>query len=205
MILADYTKLPHLLSGSISIDEPPWGLTGKLPSILERILQSLAGSEYERHGGIVVHKTSVIETGVTLKPPILILAHCFIATGSYLRGGVLLDEHVKIGPGVEIKSSTLGKRSAAAHFNFVGDSVVGEDVNIEAGAILANHFNEREDKEIVVRAGGRLIRTGALKFGSLLGDGVKIGANSVLSPGTILERNSIVPRLTCVEQVPPQL
>lgn len=205
MILADYTKLPQLLSGSISIDEPPWELTAKLPSIIEQIIQSLTASEFESRGGIVVHKTAVIEAGVTLKPPILILAHCFIATGSYLRGGVLLDQHVKIGPGVELKSSALGKRSAAAHFNFVGDSIIGEDVNIEAGAILANHFNEREDKEIVVRAGGRLIRTGVLKFGSLLGDGVKIGANSVLSPGTILERNAVVPRLTCVEQVPPQL
>ena len=65
--------------------------------------------------------------------------------------------------------------SLSAHRNYVGDSIVGQDVNLEAGAVLANHFNERADKRIFVRVGGQAAATGLTKFGAVLGDGTRIG------------------------------
>ena len=103
--------------------------------------------------------------------------------------------------GVEIKSSIISNNSAVAHFNFIGDSIIGENVNFEAGSITANHFNERENKEIFVKIDDNIINTQVVKFGSLVGDFSKIGANSVLSPGTILKKNSVVKRLELIEQI----
>ena len=57
-------------------------------------------------------------------------------------------------PHPEIKAELIFARSAAAHRNYVGDSIIGQDVNLEAGAVLANHFNERTDKRDFVRVDG---------------------------------------------------
>jgi bifunctional N-acetylglucosamine-1-phosphate-uridyltransferase/glucosamine-1-phosphate-acetyltransferase GlmU-like protein len=92
--------------------------------------------------------------------------------------------------------------SAIAHFNFVGDSIIGHDVNVEAGAILCNHYNEREDDTVFVVVDDKRICTGLHKFGSLVGDCCRIGANSVLSPGTLLKPRTVVRRLELVEQDP---
>ncbi len=81
-------------------------------------------------------------------------------------------------------------------------ATIGHDVNIEAGAILCNHYNEREDDTVYVHVGGQRIFTGLHKFGSLVGDGCRIGANAVLSPGTLLMPNTIVRRLELIEQDP---
>ena len=66
--------------------------------------------------------------------------------------------------------------------------------------MLANHFNERADKQISVRIDGQVVATGLTKFGGLIGDGSRIGANAVTSPGTLLPPGSVVPRLGLVDQ-----
>ena len=77
----------------------------------------------------------------------------------------------------------------------------GNDVNFEAGAVTANHYNEREHKNISVIYDSKEIDTRCIKFGALVGDHAKIGANAVLSPGTILLPNSIVKRLELIDQL----
>lgn len=129
-----------------------------------------------------------------LKGPLIIGAHCFIASGSLLRGGCWVDAQCIIGPGAELKSSFVFSASKLAHFNFVGDSVLGHGVNLEAGSIVANYRNEREDKDVQVRINGQLQRTGCDKFGALLGDQCRIGANAVLAPGAVLAPASVVGR-----------
>ena len=100
-----------------------------------------------------------------------------------------------------MKSSIVFENSAIAHFNFIGDSIIGKNVNFEAGSITANHYNERKDKRIFVKIKNEIINTNMEKFGALVGDDCKIGANAVLSPGTILEKKSIVKRLELIEQI----
>jgi bifunctional N-acetylglucosamine-1-phosphate-uridyltransferase/glucosamine-1-phosphate-acetyltransferase GlmU-like protein len=87
-----------------------------------------------------------------------------------------------------------------AHFNFVGDSVLGEAVNLEAGSIVANHRNERADKRVAFTFDGTVIDTGVEKFGALAGDRCRIGANAVIAPGAVLKPDTIVARLALVDQ-----
>jgi UDP-N-acetylglucosamine diphosphorylase / glucose-1-phosphate thymidylyltransferase / UDP-N-acetylgalactosamine diphosphorylase / glucosamine-1-phosphate N-acetyltransferase / galactosamine-1-phosphate N-acetyltransferase len=177
----------------------PWAITKDIPRWLDEITKSL-DSNYSVKNSIAIHKTANIEEHVILKGPLIIGPRCFIGSHAYLRGGVFLDENVSIGPGCEVKSSYLFSGTCLAHFNFVGDSILGSSVNMEAGSIVANHFNEREDKTIHVRINGKLQATDSTKFGALIGDGTKIGANAVLSPGTILSPMSIVKRLELIQQ-----
>ena len=183
------------------ISLPPWSLVAQLSAFLLKYLMEL-DTDYMRQDNVLIHRSAKVETGVTLKGPIVIGPNCFIGAHAYLRAGVFLDNQVSIGPGCEIKSSIIFENSSAAHFNFIGDSVIGSEVNFEAGAITANHYNERQDKRIFIQQNGQSKDTGAVKFGALIGDGCTIGANAVLSPGTILEPNTTVGRLELVQQNP---
>lgn len=176
----------------------PWELPAQLESIIHAKIAKL-DSGYQTESNIAIHRDAVIEPGVVIKGPAIIGPNCFIGAHAYLRGGVWLEEQVLIGPGCELKTSVVFSHSVIAHFNFIGDSLIGRNVNIEAGAVVANHFNERSDKQITVRIAGNLIATGVVKFGALIGDGTKIGTNAVLSPGTVLSPNTIVRRLELVE------
>jgi NDP-sugar pyrophosphorylase family protein len=179
---------------------PPWDITASASvHILDKI--KTLSDDYIIRDHVAIHKEARIEEHVIIKGPAIISAKCFIGAHAYLRGGVYLGEGVSIGPGCEIKTSFIMPRASLAHFNFAGDSIIGSQVNMEAGSVIANHYNERTDKEIKIMLDGKIFETGATKFGALVGDGTKIGANAVLSPGTILPLNSIVKRLELVEQV----
>ena len=177
----------------------PWEITENLIPIIKDLILQL-GANFNIQNGIAIHKTATIEQGVTMIAPIIINENCFIGSNAYLRGGVYLDKSVRIGPGCEIKTSIICAQSSVAHFNFIGDSIIGHNVNFEAGAVTANHYNERSDKKIAIRYKSKIIETNVEKFGSLVGDNSKIGANAVLSPGTILEANTIVNRLELIDQ-----
>lgn len=178
----------------------PWEITNDLKSKLEELISDL-DENYQVNDGIAIHRSAVIEPGVTIKRPAIISEKCFVGAHAYFREGVFLDQGVKIGPGCEIKNSIICSGTSVAHFNYIGNSIVGRDVNFEAGSIAANHYNERTEKKIKVLYHGQVIDTNSEKFGSLVGDNSKIGANAVLSPGTILEKGSLVKRLQLVEQV----
>jgi NDP-sugar pyrophosphorylase family protein len=178
----------------------PWGITQSIKIILVGMIQQLDPDDYSIEGNIAIHKTATIEKGAILKEPLIISENSFVASHAYLRGGVFLGEGVRIGPGSEIKSSIICSKAALAHFNFIGDSIIGSNVNFEAGSLIANHYNERTDKTIWASAYGNSINTGTHKFGALVGDNSKIGANAVLSPGTLLSKGSIVKRLELIEQ-----
>lgn len=189
--ISAYFKTEHNLS--------PWELTTNLKEIIERIIPKL-GMDFTIADGIAIHKSTVIENGVTIKRPFIALEDCHIGANSYFREGVFLDKSVKIGPCTEIKNSIICFGTAIAHLNYIGNSIIGRNVNFEAGSIAANHFNEREDKRIWVMYKNESIDTGVEKFGSLVGDNSRIGANAVLSPGTLLVKNSTVKRLELIEQ-----
>lgn len=195
--LMDY--LEYWSSFFPALREPPWKITSQAQQIVGEKIKSL-GPEYSIRGQCAIHKSAVIEANVTMKGPVIISKECFVGANAYLRNGVFLGDGVSVGPGCEIKSTFIMPHSSLAHFNFAGDSMIGSYVNMEAGAIIANHYNERENKMISVVVNNERLVTGVDKFGALVGDHAKIGANAVLSPGTILSRNSIVNRLALVEQ-----
>jgi len=180
-------------------DLQPWEITDNLKEILHKMISHL-GEDYKIEDGIAVHKTAIVEKGVVMKSPVIINQNCYIGANAYFREGVYLDNAVKVGPGCEIKSSIIFAETTVAHFNYIGNSILGKNINFEAGSIAANHYNERASKNISVVYDSTIIETGTEKFGSLVGDNSKIGANSVLSPGIILEKNSVVKRLELIQQ-----
>lgn len=189
-----YQTLPILLEY-----QQPWEITESANKIIGNIIVNLKPDEYNIDGNIAIHKTAVIEVGVVLKDNVVIEKNCFVGSGAYLRGGVYLAEDVTIGHGSEIKSSFIFKKSRIAHLNYVGNSIIGEDVNFEAGSIAANYFNEIE-KDIEILIDGKIVKTGVKKFGALVGDNSRIGANAVIDPGSILIPGKIIGRLKHYEQ-----
>lgn len=177
----------------------PWNVVANIQNIVLQKIKTLS-SEFRISQNIAIHKKAHIEENVTLKGPIVINDGCFIGAHAYMRGGVFLGENVVIGPGCEVKSSFVLSGSSLAHFNFVGDSLIGSYVNMEAGSVIANHYNERLDKTIFVLLDNKKTAIDVTKFGALVGDHTKIGANAVLSPGTILTPQSVVKRLELIDQ-----
>ncbi|WP_367253268.1 DapH/DapD/GlmU-related protein [Pseudomonas sp. stari2] len=186
-----------------------WSLLGSLPPVAWLIThdcenQILAlldrlGAGYRRNGNCAIHESAFVEDGAVLKGPIIIGEGSFVAAGAYLRGGVYLGDNCIVGPSCEVKSSILLAGSKLAHFNFVGDSLIGERVNIEAGAIIANYRNELDGVDIKIRYADSVIETRVNKFGALVGDDCKIGANAVIAPGAILHPHTHVPRLGLID------
>lgn len=191
-----YTALPLLREY-----ENPWDVTNSLAAIIRDTIQQLSTAEFHISNTIAIHKNAVVESTVTIKEYTIIEDGAIVKAGAYLRDGVYLGRGVSVGANCEIKQSLIFNISRIAHLNYVGNSIIGRDVNIEAGAVLANHFNERENKEIEVLINGKRVTTKATKFGSLLADGCRIGANAVLNPGTVLQKNTVVDRLTHLDQL----
>jgi UDP-N-acetylglucosamine diphosphorylase / glucose-1-phosphate thymidylyltransferase / UDP-N-acetylgalactosamine diphosphorylase / glucosamine-1-phosphate N-acetyltransferase / galactosamine-1-phosphate N-acetyltransferase len=183
----------------------PWELTSQSEAIVRQLIASLPTAEYQIDGDVAVHTTAIVEPGAILKGPLILGPKCFVAAGAYLRGGNWVDNDCIFGPGAELKSSFVFAGTKLAHFNFVGDSVLGSDVNLEAGSIICNYRNERPEKEIWVRVGADLHRTGSHKFGAVVGDHCRVGANSVIAPGAILQVGSIVRRLSLRDDEAPSL
>lgn len=178
----------------------PWEITNNLSDIIRKQIEGL-DDNYIVKDGIAIHKTAIIEDRTILKAPIIICEDCFIGANAYLRNGVYLGKKTSVGPGCEVKTSIIFDNTEIAHLNFIGDSIIGSNINFEAGSITANYFNERKDKTINVIFNSNIIKTNTLKFGSLVGDNCKIGANAVLSPGTILIPDTVVKRLELIEQL----
>jgi NDP-sugar pyrophosphorylase family protein len=182
----------------------PWDLTSAAAKIISAFLPTLGG-DYRRNGDIAVHETARIEDQAIIKGPAVIGPGCFVAGTAYLRGGVFLEEDCVIGPAAELKSTFMFKAGKLAHLNFVGDSILGEGVNCEAGSMIANYRNELLDKRINIAFEGQVIETGVDKFGALIGDGARLGANAVVAPGALILPGTVIPRLGLVDQRPPLL
>jgi NDP-sugar pyrophosphorylase family protein len=139
----------------------------------------------ERNGPIYIHPMAKIEEFVKIEGPCYIGKNAEIRHSAYLRGGTWISEGGVVGHSSEVKNSLFLPGAKAPHFNYVGDSILGEKVNLGAGVKISNVRND--GLEIRIRDdSGEFILTGLRKFGALIGDGVEIGCNTVTNPGTII-------------------
>jgi len=182
----------------------PWEITFRADELIHEALRELDDT-YRIEGDKAVHESATVEPGAVIKGPVILGPNSFVAANAYLRGGVFLDSACIVGPGCELKSTFLFQHSKIAHLSFVGDSIIGARVNIEAGAIVANYRNEMDDKRIRILRHGAIIDTGVDKFGALIGDDVRIGANAVVAPGALIEPGFRLARLGKVDQHPELL
>lgn len=139
---------------------------------------------------ITIGEGTLVEEGAFIKGPAIIGKNCLIRHGAYIRENVIIGDNALIGHSVEIKNSIVLNKSNIAHFNYIGDSVIGNDVNFAGGAMTAN-FRLDGDK-IKIKHDEEIFETNLNKLGAIIGDGSKIGVNSVLNPGTILAKNTKV-------------
>jgi UDP-N-acetylglucosamine diphosphorylase / glucose-1-phosphate thymidylyltransferase / UDP-N-acetylgalactosamine diphosphorylase / glucosamine-1-phosphate N-acetyltransferase / galactosamine-1-phosphate N-acetyltransferase len=178
-----------------------WQAIGQLDRLVGLALSGLGDDFRLTDPQVAVHRTAAVADSAEISGPAIIGPGCRVGPGAIVRAGVWMDEQVTIGPHSEVKASLIFAGSAAAHRNYVGDSIIGQDVNLEAGAVLANHFNERADKAIHALVAGKAVATGLVKFGAVVGDGCRVGANAVTSPGTLLPPGTVVPRLALIDQL----
>lgn len=145
---------------------------------------------------ISIGKGTVVEPGAYIQGPCIIGNNCQIRHGAYIRGDLIAGEACVIGHATEVKHSILLNRARAGHFNYVGDSILGNDVNLGAGVKCANFKFDHSLVDVLV--GKERYPTGMRKLGAIIGDKAQLGCNSVTNPGTLMERGSLVYPCTTV-------
>jgi NDP-sugar pyrophosphorylase family protein len=135
--------------------------------------------------GTVVHPRAVI------LGPAVIGENCEVRANCYVRGDLITGDHCVLGHASEFKNSILFNRAQAPHFAYVGDSILGQRAHLGAGVICSNN-KLIGDPSIIIKHDGKSIDTGLRKLGAIVGDEAEIGCNSVLSPGSIIGRKSVL-------------
>ena len=133
---------------------------------------------------ISIGQGSVIEPGAYIQGPCVIGKNCIVRHGAYIRGNVLTGDDCLIGHDTEVKQAILFNKARPAHFAYIGDSILGNGVNLGAGVKCANF--KLDHSSIQLNISGKLVATGMRKLGALIGDGSQIGCNSVTNPGTLI-------------------
>ena len=164
---------------------------------LKAQMNALSGTiEVDNHGFFVRGEGIIIEASATVEAGAYIIGPCYIGPRATVRSGAYVREYswicadAVVGHATEVKHSVLLPGAKAPHFNYVGDSILGKDVNLGAGTKLSNLRND--GGEVHLRVDGERVASGLGKFGALLGEGAALGCNSVTNPGVVLGCNSVV-------------
>jgi NDP-sugar pyrophosphorylase family protein len=123
-----------------------------------------------------------------IRGPCYIGAETEIRPFAYIRENCIIGERCVIGNSTEIKNSILLNGVQVPHFNYIGDSILGNCAHLGAGVILANL--RLDGKSVKIFDGEEAFDTNRRKFGAIVGDCAEVGCNSVLNPGTVLSRGS---------------
>ncbi|MBQ7109154.1 MAG: UDP-N-acetylglucosamine pyrophosphorylase [Clostridia bacterium] len=174
-----------------------------IPAISEYIKTLLSdGLEgFTKHAdGVYVGENVTIAPTATIHGPTIIGNNTEIRPGAYIRGNVIIGDNCVIGNSTEIKNSILLDKVQVPHYNYIGDSILGNRAHMGAGAVCSNL--KADGSNVVVR-GDVLYRTGLRKLGGILGDGADIGCGCVLNPGTVIGKNTSVYPMTALRGVLP--
>ena len=142
-------------------------------------------------GKVRIDDGAVIKAGAILEGPCSIGKNCYIGNNTLIRSYTSLGDDCSIGYGVEMKNCVVQNRANIGRLSFIGDSVIGEGVDIGAGCVTVNR---NEDwKPVQVRFMKKKLDTGKPKLGAFVGDGAVIGAGNTLEPGTVVPPGEKVP------------
>lgn len=151
-----------------------------------KILGEIEDGAIIRGDDIYLGKGSKIYAGAMVVGPTIIGENVEIRHGAYVRGHVIAGNNSVIGHATEIVRSILMPGAKAPHFNYVGDSILGTNVNLGAGTKLSNLKNDGSNVKIKIN--NKIVDTGLRKFGAILADNCQLGCNSVTNPGTVMEK-----------------
>ena len=183
---------PHSLRSQLSSVVDSFGSSPQDPSKSGATID-------ESNGRVIVEATARIEIGAHLIGPCYIGPNAEIRHAAYVRQYSWICSDAVVGHASETKHSVLLPGAKAPHFNYVGDSILGKDVNLGAGSKISNLRND--GGEVHLRIDGKRIGSGLRKFGAVLGEGCQLGCNSVTNPGVILGCHSHVHPNTTVTGV----
>ncbi len=195
----DYLDLTHTIHADLfAADQPVWSALPLIGAYLaERLAPGVHGDvSLGAHIGdaVFIGDGTVVEPGATIKGPAWIGRGCQIRAGCYIRENVIVGDGVVLGNSCEFKNCILFDGCEVPHFNYVGDSILGYKAHLGAGVILSNVRLDRGS--VLVRAGDSVLDTGLRKFGAVIGDHAEVGCNSVINPGSLIGRNSVIYPLT---------
>jgi len=139
---------------------------------------------------VFIGEGTLVEDGVMIKGPAIIGKNCEIRHNAYIRDHVIVGDNCVVGNACELKQTLLFNGCQVPHFSYVGDSIFGFKAHLGAGVKISNV--KLVSGNVTVDLDGAPFDTGLRKFGALLGDRTDIGCNSVLNPGSIIGRGSVV-------------
>ena len=179
----------------------PWEMLSKIGDYVSSLTEKgLDGFSLYKQGvlvgkGVKIHPSAVIEA------PAVIGAGTEVRTGAFIRGNVITGENCVIGNSSELKNCVLLNRVQVPHYNYVGDSILGNYAHMGAGSICSNL--KADGKNIIIHA-EKEMETRLRKIGGILGDHADIGCSCVLNPGTVIGKYTTVYPLTSVRGVIPE-
>lgn len=177
-----------------------------LPHISEFILEygkTLDKNLYDEVAeGVFIAKSAKVAKTADITGPCVIGENTEIRHCAFIRGSAFIGDNCVVGNSTEIKNVIIFNNVQVPHYNYVGDSILGYRSHMGAGSITSN---VKSDKTLVkIRVGGEVIETGIKKIGAFLGDFVEVGCGSVLNPGTIIGKHTIVYPLSMVRGYIPE-
>ncbi|MHA2072708.1 MAG: bifunctional sugar-1-phosphate nucleotidylyltransferase/acetyltransferase [Candidatus Thorarchaeota archaeon] len=169
----------------------PWDLLSANKKLMTTMRGQISG-EVEKgaslRGEVVVEKGAIVRSGAYVEGPVLIGEGSVIGPNCYIRPHTCLNKGVKVGNGCEVKNSLIMEGSSVGHLSYVGDSVIGRNVNFGAGTITANLRHDDESVRVTVK--GKRVSSGRRKLGAIIGDDVKTGIGTLLAPGVVLHQGA---------------
>ncbi len=190
--LFDLTRTEHakIFDGC----ENAWDALKKLKDYISanlrpELLNRCDGKVYIGHE-VFIGQGTMVEDGAMIKGPAIVGKNCQIRHSAYIREHVIIGDNCVVGNSSEIKHSILFNDCHVPHFNYVGDSILGYKSHLGAGVKISNV--KLVAGNVFVEIDGVPFDTGLRKFGALLGDFAEVGCNSVLNPGSVIGRNSIL-------------
>jgi bifunctional UDP-N-acetylglucosamine pyrophosphorylase/glucosamine-1-phosphate N-acetyltransferase len=169
----------------------PWELLDAqevLLADLERDVQGDVADEATLEGAVVVEAGATVRAGSVIEGPVVVQSDATVGPNAYVRGSTVLRPGAKAGNAVEVKNSILMTDATVPHLSYVGDSVLGRDVNLGAGTNVANL--RHDDANVRMGVKGARVDTGRRKLGVVVAGGVKTGIDTSLNAGVKLGVNA---------------
>jgi hypothetical protein len=186
----------------------PWDWIKQIAAALETVEFGVPGAKIPPgvhvEGRVWIHPSAKLPAHATLLGPVYIGAKTEIRPGAFIRNNVIVGEGCVLGNSSEFKNCLLLDGVQAPHFNYVGDSVLGNGAHLGAGVICSNL--RLDQGEVTVRVANETVNTGLRKFGAILGDKAEVGCNAVLNPGSLLgPRSLVMPTMSFSGFLPPAM
>ena len=199
----DLFDLEHTIAKDLFADaEYPWQVLPEIKEFIMRLGETLDPAVFDHPvEDIWIAKDATVAPTACLNGPLIVDREAEIRHCAFVRGSAIIGKGAVVGNSTELKNCVLFDSVQVPHYNYVGDSVLGYKAHMGAGGITSNVRSDK--KNIVVHAGSNM-ETGLRKMGAMLGDRAEIGCNSVLNPGVVVGRDSIVYPTSCVRGIVPE-